>query len=325
MKRLLLILALLLAAVASGHEMRPSYLEITETEPAVYQVIWKVPARGELRLSLDVAFDDATRVVVPPTDHLVSNSHVRRWKIRRDGGLDGSHVRLLGLNKTFTDALVRITHLDGRKASFRVAPDKPDFVVEANPGWLQHATTYTVFGIKHILLGFDHLLFVFGLVLLVKGWRKLVGTITSFTIAHSITLAAATLGFVHVPQAPVDACVALSIVFVATEVVHARTGRRGITERWPWIVAFSFGLLHGLGFASALTAVGIPQQAVPIALLFFNVGVEIGQLAFIAAALPLVALIRRLPDPSWEARVAPYAIGSVAAFLLIERTASFLP
>lgn len=318
------LLALVWAAAACGHEMRPSYLEISETGPETYQVIWKVPARGEMRLSLDVEFDDATRTVLPATDHIVSDSHVRRWKIRRAGGLDGSRVRLSGLNRTLTDALVRISHLDGREASFRVAPDNPEFTVAADPGRLRHAGTYLVLGIRHILLGFDHLLFVFGLVLLVTGWRKLVGTITSFTIAHSITLAAATLGFVRVPGPPVEACVALSIVFVATEVVHARGGRRGITERRPWIVAFTFGLLHGLGFAGALTEVGIPQRAVPLALLFFNIGVEIGQLAFIVAALPVVGMIRRLPDASWQWRAAPYAIGSVAAFLLIERTASFL-
>ena len=130
------------------------------------------------------------------------------------------------------------------------------------------AGTYLGLGVEHILLGIDHLLFVLALVLLVKGWRKLVATITAFTIAHSITLALATLGFVHVPAPPVEGCIALSIVFVAAEIIHSRQDRPGLTERAPWVVAFTFGLLHGLGFAGALSEVGLPQHAIPIALLF---------------------------------------------------------
>src|SRR5439155_4201152 len=167
------------------------------------------------------------------------------------------------------------------------------------------------------------------LLILVKGWRKLVGTITAFTIAHSITLAAATLGFVHVPSKPVEATIALSILFVACEIVHRRWGRIGLTETWPWIIAFTFGLLHGLGFAGALREVGLPQTAIPLALLFFNVGVEVGQLLFIAAILSVMALgrwlIRRaaIPQPAWALRVAPYSIGGVAAFWVIQRIAAF--
>ena len=165
--------------------------------------------------------------------------------------------------------------------------------------------------------------------ILVKGTRRLIATVTAFTVAHSITLAGATLGFVRVPQQPVEACIALSIVFVASEIVHARQGRQGLTERWPWMVAFTFGLLHGFGFASALNAVGLPQTAIPVALLFFNVGVEVGQLLFIAAILSVMALgrwlIRRtaIPQPAWAWRVAPYSIGGVAAFWMIQRIAAF--
>ena len=148
-------------------------------------------------------------------------------------------------------------------------------------------------GVEHILFGVDHLLFVLALLILVKGWRKLVGTITAFTVAHSITLAAATLGFVHVPSKPVEATIALSIVFVACEIVHRRQGRSGLTETWPWVIAFSFGLLHGLGFASALREVGLPQNAIPLALLFFNIGVELGQLLFIGVVMAVIALAVR--------------------------------
>ena len=175
------------------------------------------------------------------------------------------------------------------------------------------------------MLGIDHLLFVLALVLLVKGWKRLLGTITAFTIAHSITLATATLGFVHVPGPPVETCIALSIVFVAAEIIRGRQGKPGLTERAPWVIAFTFGLLHGLGFASALNAVGLPQHAIPLALLFFNIGVEVGQLAFIVAVLGLAAGARRLPVrlPVWSWRVAPYGIGTMAMFWVIQRTASF--
>ena len=184
-------------------------------------------------------------------------------------------------------------------------------------------------GIEHILGGVDHLLFILALMILVKGTRRLIATVTAFTVAHSITLAGATLGFVHVPRQPVEAAIALSIVFVACEIVHAREGRLGWTERWPWIVAFAFGLLHGFGFAGALSEVGLPQTAIPVALLFFNIGVEIGQLLFIAAILSIMALARWLirrtaiPKPVWAWRVAPYSIGGVAAFWMVQRIAAF--
>lgn len=321
MIRWLHILLIVLAGLARGHELRPSYLGITESAPDTYEVVWKVPARGEMRLSLDVAFDAATRIVLPPSDHLIASSHVRRWTIHRPGGLDGSTVRIDGLGQTLTDVLVRIAHLDGRTASFRIAPEKPEFTVDADPGWLAHARTHFVIGIEHILLGIDHLLFVLALVVLVKGTRRLIGTVTAFTVAHSITLAAATLGFVHVPGPPVEAVIALSIVFVAAEILRDRRGRRGLSERAPWLVAGSFGLLHGLGFAGALSEVGLPQQAIPLALLFFNLGVEAGQLAFVAFALGFIALLRRLRLPAWAPLAPPYAIGSLAMFWVIERTA----
>ena len=184
-------------------------------------------------------------------------------------------------------------------------------------------------GVEHILLGIDHLLFVLALCLLVKGTGRLVATVTAFTVAHSLTLAGATLGFVHVPGPPVEAGIALSIVFVAAEIVHSRQGRGGLTERFPWIVAFTFGLLHGLGFASALSEVGLPQTAIPIALLFFNVGVEIGQLFFIASVFAVIALARQVTQrigatkPAWTWRVSAYAIGSVSAFWVIQRLSVF--
>ena len=210
-----------------------------------------------------------------------------------------------------------------------VHPSQPWVELTGAPSKIQVAAAYLRLGIEHILGGVDHLLFILALMILVKGTRRLIATVTAFTIAHSITLAGATLGFVHVPQKPIEAAIALSIVFVACEIVHAREGRRGLTERWPWIVAFTFGLLHGFGFAGALSEVGLPQTAIPVALLFFNVGVKVGQLLFIAAILSLMALwrwfVRRetIPEPAWAWRIAPYSIGGVAAFWMVQRITGF--
>jgi hydrogenase/urease accessory protein HupE len=183
---------------------------------------------------------------------------------------------------------------------------------------------YVGLGIEHILFGIDHLLFVLCLLLLVRGVRKLLTTVTAFTLAHSITLAAATLGFIRVPAAPVEATIALSIVFLASELVRGEAGRSAVTRTYPWLIAFSFGLLHGLGFAGALAEVGLPQREIPLALFAFNVGVELGQLAFVTAVLSLVRFARIVPLrlPAWAPGAAGYAIGSVAAFWVFARLAA---
>jgi len=225
--------------------------------------------------------------------------------------------------------LVRVELLDGRSWTSIARPSQPWMEIAAAPSGWQVAGSYLVLGVEHILGGVDHLLFVLALVLLVRGWKRLVGTITAFTVAHSITLAAATLGFVSVPGPPVEACIALSIAFVASEIVRARQGNPGMAEHWPWLVAFTFGLLHGFGFAGALREVGLPQTAIPLALAFFNIGVELGQLAFIACVLAVIVLGRklarrmRIPRPPWAWRVPPYAIGGLAAFWVIQRLAAF--
>jgi hydrogenase/urease accessory protein HupE len=233
-----------------------------------------------------------------------------------------------------TDVLVRIENLGGTTQVTRLTPSSPSFAVSAAPRAVEVTRTYLVLGVEHILFGVDHLLFVLALLILVKGWRKLIGTITAFTVAHSITLAAATLGFVHVPSKPVEATIALSIVFVACEIVHRRQGRSGLTEMWPWVIAFSFGLLHGLGFAGALREVGLPQNAIPLALLFFNVGVELGQLLFIGIVMAVIAVAVRAAKKfsqlnlapqsalAWCENISAYAIGGVAMFWVIQRTAA---
>ncbi|MDX1374166.1 MAG: HupE/UreJ family protein, partial [Burkholderiales bacterium] len=226
---------------------------------------------------------------------------------------------------TMTDTLARIEFADGTTWLQRLTPQAPAALIPARPSAWSVAGTYLGLGVEHILLGIDHLLFVLALLLLTRGTWRLVKTVTAFTVAHSITLALAALGVVHVPQAPVEAVIALSIVFVAAEILRARAGREGIAARAPWIVAFAFGLLHGFGFAGALAQTGLPEGHIPLALLFFNLGVEAGQLLFIAAVLSAIALIRnvRFTLPRWSASVTPYAIGSLAMFWVIQRVAAF--
>ena len=222
--------------------------------------------------------------------------------------------------------LVRLERLDGTAQVTRLTPSVPSLVVEAAAGVVEVARTYVVLGIEHILTGIDHLLFVLALLIITRGGWKLFKTVSAFTLSHSITLSAATLGFVHVPQRPVEAVIALSIVFVAVEIVRVRRGLESITARAPWLVALTFGLMHGLGFAGGLSEAGLPQRHIPTALLFFSVGVESGHFLFIGAVLSLIGLVRRIhiSFPRWTELVPPYAIGSVAMFWFIQRTLSFL-
>jgi hydrogenase/urease accessory protein HupE len=234
-------------------------------------------------------------------------------------------VAIDGLDATYTDVLLRLERADGSELTHRLTPEASSYEIQAQPGYFQVGATYFSLGVEHILGGIDHLLFVLALLLVVSGWRKLVATVTAFTVSHSITLALATLGFIHVPGPPVEAVISLSIVFVAAEIIRSREGAAGLTARWPWIVAFTFGLLHGFGFAGALSEVGLPGSSIPLALLAFNLGVEAGQLLFVAAALVLYALARRVPAtlPAWTWRIPPYAIGGVAAYWTLERVAGF--
>ena len=310
---------------AFGHEVRPAYLELRQTAPDTYDVLWKVPALGDRRLGIYVRFPPEAKALSGGRGFFSENAYIERCRIQRAGGLDGQTIHIDGLAATKIDVLARIERANGATQTMRLLPESPSFVVRATPSRWNVSATYLLLGIEHILLGIDHLLFVLALILLVKGWKRLVATITAFTIAHSLTLAVAGLGLVDVPGPPVEACIALSIVFVAAEIIRGRHGNPGFTERTPWAIAFTFGLLHGLGFAGALSEVGLPQQAIPLALLFFNVGVELGQLAFICSVLGITATLSRLlvRAPAWSWRVMPYAIGSVAMFWVLERTAAF--
>jgi len=309
----------------AAHEVRPAYLELVQTGPETWDALLKVPARSGLRLSLHDSLPDECEVTVPRSRYDAGNAFLDRWSFSCPGGLAGRRVGIEGFTGAMTDGLVRIERLDGSSQVARVTVSEPTVVVTASQEWTAVAGTYVGLGIEHILLGTDHLLFVLTLLMLVRGWRRVLGTVTAFTIAHSISLAAAVLGFVHVPGPPVEAVVALSIVFVASEIVHGRQGRPGLTERKPWLVSFTFGLLHGLSFAGALTNVGLPERDIPLALLFFNVGVEAGQVLFVLSYVGMAAALGRLDvrPPAWGWRAATYAIGGVAAFWMIDRVARF--
>jgi hydrogenase/urease accessory protein HupE len=321
---ILFILFLLAPPIACAHEVRPGFLELRETEAGEYSMTWKVPARGEFHLAIEPVFPEFCRSIGDLATSQADNAFITRGRIRCERSLPGARIRIHGLEATQTDVLVRIEGVDGASETERVTPSHPDFTVSSRPGRLTVLRTYFALGVEHILTGVDHLLFVLCLVLLVRKIRKLVATITAFTVAHSITLATATLGFVNVPAPPVEATIALSIVFLASEVCRDPTHRGVVTQSYPWIVAFSFGLLHGLGFAGALAEIGLPHGEIPLALFAFNVGVECGQLAFIAAVLSVGRLAQLLfsPTPSLAPRAAAYAIGCTASYWVFERLSS---
>lgn len=327
-------IALCHSGTAKAHEVRPGYLQIKQVDDQRYDLLWKVPAKGDRRLGLYVRLPDRCRGT-EATSRFVDGAYVERWQVTCEGGLSDSTIAIDGLESTRTDVLARVEHNDGRTQTVRLTPSQPEFRVLSAPGPAAVMQTYFKLGVEHILLGFDHLLFVLALLFLVKGWRRLLGTITAFTIAHSLTLAAATFGWVRLPQAPVEAVIALSIMFVAVEILHRHRGQTGTATRKPWLVAFVFGLLHGLGFAGALREIGLPDAAIPLALAFFNVGVEAGQLLFVATVFTIFWLLNQLISMhvvAWErsfrldAAVSPlasYTIGTIAAFWFVERTYGF--
>jgi hydrogenase/urease accessory protein HupE len=326
-RALILLLIALLATPAAADEFKPAYLQLEQTGPDRYDVLWKVPALDEATtLKLKPRFPPGTTELTPRRGTFANGASVIRWTVSVPGGLEGKPIGFEGLSLVRTDVLVRLARADGTEQLERLNPGQPEFIAIPSPGPLEVITSYTRLGVEHILLGVDHLLFVAALVMLVRGRRQLLLTITAFTVAHSITLALATLGVIDVPGPPVEAIIALSIMFVAVEIVRREQGHPSLASEKPWLVAFSFGLLHGLGFAGALAEVGLPANSIPLALLFFNVGVEIGQLLFVAVLLAGAALVRRLAgtlDPRWSVVLPAYVIGGLASYWLFERISAF--
>jgi hydrogenase/urease accessory protein HupE len=323
-----LVTLLAMAGAALAHDARPAYLELRQLSGERYDVTWRTPMLSGVRLPVVLKLPESVRDVSAPSRQELADSIVERRVIEATGGLAGRRIEFTGLPGTIADVLVRVQSADGNVTTMLARPSQPWVETPASPGsGIEVAVAFAGHGVEHILLGYDHLLFVLALMLIVRSPRALVWTVTAFTFAHSLTLALAALGLVQVPAPPVEAAIAFSIVLLASEIVRLRRGGSSLTARWPWIVAFSFGLLHGFGFAGALTDIGLPRSDIPLALFAFNVGVELGQLAFIGVVLGIFALVRgvRLTRPmgARAMRLAPYAIGSLGAFWFIERVAAF--
>jgi hydrogenase/urease accessory protein HupE len=310
-----------LGAGAFAHPLDPALLELRESPPGQFAVLWRVPRSGPATAPLRPALPlRCVERSAPRTGDGVGPHVTYRWSVDC-GGLVGERIGVDGLDKSRTEALLRVHLDDGRLIQAVLRGDQPAMTVPVRVGRLDIGRDYVRLGFEHILTGLDHLLFLLGLVLLVRGRRALLWTITAFTVGHSVTLSLAVLGIVRVPPAPVEALIAVTIFAVAVELTREYAGCEGWMRRAPWLMAFVFGLLHGLGFAGALSQVGLPADEIPLALFAFNVGIEAGQLLFVALVLAARAALSALPTRWIElgARLPAYAIGSLAVFWVIDR------
>lgn len=323
-----LLLVLLQPLPALAHALDPGYLELSALGGDRWRVTWRMPDVGGRPMGIMPSLPaNCTADAVPPP-HFDGRGWSTAYVAACPGGLSGGRIRIEGLENTRTDALVRYETAPGKAMTERLTASDPEFSPHGDRGTFDVFASYLSLGVAHILEGVDHLLFVLALLLLVRDPRRLLLAVTAFTLAHSITLVAATLGWFALPSAPVEVVIALSIVFLACELAKPPGRRDPVAERFPALVAFGFGLVHGLGFAGALREIGLPQADISVALLAFNVGVELGQLLFIATMLLLWHLVRRMtPAVSGRgaglSRAASYAFGTVSAFWVIERLSGF--
>ena len=324
---LTLLCIFMFTGLARADDIRPGYLQLQTDDNLHFNVIWKVPNLSKKNQLLSPIFPENCISKSSKRSISSNNASTQHWSIFCDKGIINKAISIEGLNKSNLDILVRVQQANGITQMQRLSATNTQFKQLPEVSNWQVVEVYTGLGIEHILLGFDHLLFVFALLLIIKSKGRLFGAITAFTFAHSITLTLASLNLVKLPLPPVEAVIALSIVFLAVEIIHAQKGRPGIAENSPWLVAFIFGLLHGFGFAGALAEIGLPENALPLALLFFNVGVELGQVVFIVFVLTLVKICRpRVSNKTQTMSLlsCAYFIGSLASFWVIERSLSFL-
>jgi hydrogenase/urease accessory protein HupE len=323
------IVMLLAAPPVAAHELQPGFLELKEVAPGRYDVLWKLPSLGEasdVRMPLAPIFPETCRQLGEARTERSGTAWVFTARLDCKGGLAGRTLAIDGLEAFTTDVLVRVQQADGRVETHLLKPVQPSVTLRSADDLRRGAWAYLYLGIEHILLGVDHLLFVLGLLLIVRDRWMLVKTVTAFTVAHSITLAVATFGIATVPAAPLNAAIALSILFLGPEIVRRWRGETSFTIRHPWVVAFAFGLLHGFGFASGLAQLGLPKGEIPLALLLFNVGVELGQLAFVLLIVLLERAFRQLQIhwPIIVQRLPGYVVGALGAFWTIQRVAILL-
>ncbi|MEL6252062.1 MAG: HupE/UreJ family protein [Bacteroidota bacterium] len=299
-------------------------MRIDQKTDSTYELTWKVPTLGN-RVPIIVPVFGEGFILEEKGAERLSDAAIRSYVLRGKEELAGKSIRIDRLEMTLIEALVQIQLLNGNSYSFLLQPDQPEKIIPTEPSKAEVVRVYLMLGVEHILEGYDHLLFVLGLLLILSGFGTLLKTITSFTIAHSITLAIAAMGWFSLPQAPVEAVVALSILFLAKEYLRLLEGEPSLSAQYPWLIAFAFGLLHGFGFAGALQEIGFPQQDVPLALFTFNVGVELGQILFVAFVYLLLFLLKKMKIvfAKWTYKVPPYVMGSLAAFWLIQRVLEF--
>ena len=320
---LLAVLALFYAASAAhADELRPGYIEFSQRDAQHWRLVWKAPMRGGVTPATQPVLPNGCAVVGEPVRALATLAVVTTADVRCKQDVAGKSIGLSSFSASQTDVLVRVAPLGRPVQAMRLTADTPMVVIQAKPDRWQVAKTYFVTGIDHIIFGYDHLLFVVALVLLLSGLWTVAKAVTAFTVAHSITLIGTTLGFLGLPQRPVESVIALSILFLAVEILKKNPEQPRLSERIPWVVAFGFGLLHGFGFAGALNEIGLPESDVPTALLTFNLGVEAGQLAIVLATAGVLTLLRRFAAVAAPVaiRAATYGIGIISAYWFIERT-----
>ena len=328
LKTLTLLLFLFFSTLIAD-TINPSLLSIKENKLGWYDVNWKVPTKNNKALSIDAHLPESLELIGTAQQKVVPGAYIETSRFKtNEGSILGKKISVEGLEATQSQVLLRLEMNDGSVYTTILGPEKSEFIVPLKPSKLDVALEYWKMGTIHILEGTDHLLFVFSLLLIVIGLKSLIQAVTAFTVAHSITLVLTTLGVISLPSAPTEAIISLSIMFLASEIIQKYKGNKPLTERYPWVVAFIFGLFHGLGFAGALAEIGIPESEVPLSLLMFNVGVETGQLIFIAAALVVITILGAILPEKLRLDVrkyVPYAIGTIAAFWTIERVISFMP
>lgn len=307
---------------AVAHESQPGSLEIVQLSPRHYDVTWLAPIYYGRPHPARLELPETWVNVIQPTEKRIADATLYHWLVDvGESGIEGSIIVFSGLESTVTDVYVRTKRQDSTVMTAIARPTKPFVTLRGERPWHTAAREFVTLGFQHILLGIDHLLFVLGLLLIVQNRGMLIKTITSFTVAHSITLAVATLGYANIPLPPLNVAVALSIFFLGPEIVRTWRGERSFTITYPWVAAFPFGLLHGFGFASGLSSTGMPKTEVPLALLSFNIGVEIGQLVFVSIALAVAFSFRVLEMqwPRWALALPGYTVGSLGAYWTIQR------
>ena len=308
---------------AQAHELRPAYLSITETQANQYQLLWKTPANADKQLALKPIFSLKCKVSEGQRQIEPFKFAIETWRMNCQTSLKGESLSIEGLDKTLTDVLVRTQWLNSHSQTALLVADKPTLVFDAEMDKNGIVETYFKLGAEHILTGFDHLMFVMAIMLLIVARKRLFWAITAFTLGHSVTLVLASVDVLRISPSIVEPLIAMSIVLMAYEVIRGQRGGHGLTIEHPWIVSFAFGLLHGFGFAGALRAIGLPESDFVFALLFFNIGIEAGQLVFIGFALLLGMLVFRVFKLSQNKLVLPaaYLIGAVSVYWVIERAA----